>query len=91
MNGLVVGTRVVAIREVVDNMAYIYGHGVYEGKFPISEDFAWPNPRVKLDNNVTIWGIECWLLEEDIFLKTKDKYLEIIEVDLIRDTEDEEE
>lgn len=40
MNDLASGTRVVAIREIVDNIAYIYGYGVYEGKLPLSEDFV---------------------------------------------------
>lgn len=60
-----VGDRVGAIRNADPNTVYMYGYGTYEGMQPCPLLNDIPNPRIKLDDGSTVWGMECWWGPED--------------------------
>lgn len=65
-----VGTRVLAILSAKDGVVYVMGEGEYIGEvvpertgINAIDTFARmgiPNPAIKLDNGITVYGMECW-------------------------------
>ena len=59
-----IGDRVGAIRSADKDTVYLFGYGVYEGDHELPEELAlYPgmtNPRMKLDDGTTVFGIESW-------------------------------
>ena len=73
-----VGDRVGAIcgSAGASDAVEVFGYGVYEGRFPYSEEPSGalqemvaqeglPNPRILLDGGERVWGCECWWGPED--------------------------
>lgn len=69
----IIGERVGAVRNMDDKTVYLFGFGTYEGEsIPPSDPKGErglvhmlhlaniPNPKIKLDNGMIIWGCECW-------------------------------
>lgn len=68
------GTRVFALQKADMEKVYVYGFGVYEGRFdpPDSEGVFKQNPRILLDNGEVVWGFECWWGPETMFEEYRD-------------------
>jgi hypothetical protein len=77
------GDRVGAIlrSDAEGKKIYIYGYGVYEGDFFVS-GLLCPNPRIKLDNGKTVWGYQCWWLNEHAAKYMVSRYQEVIIVSI---------
>jgi hypothetical protein len=55
------GTRVIIIEDCRDNGTATGQEGIYEGRFaPYADDPSFTNPRIRLQDNSVIWGMECW-------------------------------
>lgn len=75
-----VGDRVGALRNRDGDKFYLFGFGVYEGKFDTEtgekkdpNNFWEGNPRIKLDDDRGyVWGFECWWGPEDAMRKAMD-------------------
>lgn len=59
-SGTPVGAAVTAIRNTNENVAYLYGSGVYQGRKPCRWIGGRLNPCIVLDNGKIVWGCECW-------------------------------
>ncbi len=54
-----VGDRVYALVSMDAAEAWLLGFGEYEGRH-LHPDYGVYNPRIRLDNGETVWGLECW-------------------------------
>jgi len=65
-----IGDRVGAIMSAKDGVVRFLGFGVYKGdEVPPEEvgglNFGVPNPKLRLDSGVDVWGCECWWGSEE--------------------------
>lgn len=64
MDKIELNIRAVAIRNVSDGVAYIYGEGeIIPGQVPDTFPFNeqnFKNPCIKLDSGKYVWGFQCW-------------------------------
>lgn len=60
------GKKVMAIQSIEDDVAKVYGEGIYMGRQEPDLVFGSPNthgitcPCVLLDTGSIVWGFECW-------------------------------
>jgi hypothetical protein len=68
MAKLSVGTRVAAIRNIIDKTVFLYGFGVYDGYYPVKimEGLVVDIPRITLDDGQIVWGAQCWWGAEEM-------------------------
>lgn len=66
------GDRVGAIQSANAEEVKLFGYGVYEGdEIPSKEEnellhnLKLHNPKILLDNGLTVWGFQCWWGPED--------------------------
>jgi len=79
-----IGDRVGAIQKADNTSVYFYGYGTYQGKSIPPENVGGfnlgiPNPEIKLDSGVSVFGCECWWGPEDV-VKSRIGDRKIIEV-----------
>lgn len=55
-----INTRVTALRNTKDDVAYVFGDGVYVGDEPCPLMDGIPDPKIELDNGGVVWGMQCW-------------------------------
>lgn len=97
-----IGMRVGAVASMEEDVAEIFGYGIYEGDFKIDNPDICSfgirmasldviNPRILLDNGSTVWGCECWWgAEEGVKKKLEGKTVKIITVEEYRKRSNEE-
>jgi len=76
------GSRVVALRNTISDVAYVYGFGVYVGDepFPTGWMVGIPNPKIVLDSGEVVWGCQCWWGCEEAFNQKNKRRIEIVPV-----------
>ena len=93
MSKVQLGDRVIALADIKDNVAKIFGYGTYigelipdyEGERGTMSDtlkkLQIPNPTIELDNGDSVYGCECWWgAESDIKNKIKDCEIKTITI-----------
>lgn len=90
-----VGERVFAIHGKKDDVAEVFGGGVYlglqrppHGPFGLSlddlgEDYV--NPCIELDNGKRVWGYECWWgAEAEVLRSLEGRTIITVDIDAAR-------
>lgn len=62
MNNYPIGTRVMAVLSVKNGIVDLLGEGEYMGDDTeeAKKFVGFPNPTIKLDSGVVVFGCECW-------------------------------
>ena len=60
-----IGDRVGAIQKADDDNVYLFGYGTYQGESVPPKNIGGfnlgiPNPEIKLDSGISVFGCECW-------------------------------